>query len=326
MSQSQSGDVQEEILGVLRRGAEYTIISQKSGDKWNLRFLKVSKLSLSLRHHLFDLPLHLQGEVNVIISIVSGICEASKYYTQVISPLLNTLGVTHKPLYTTSCTSIKEFAQSLTGTVILLSGDGGVNDLVNYAKSGLIIVLIPMGSGNAIYNSYIKNELYTMLRGSPIPLPNFEVSFSQAILDGKQLESMLGAVIVSYGFHPTLVDESEKYREYGAKRFEMVAEELLKKPRKYTGTVNGEEMKGYAAATMVKKLDSDFEVSAENELRLIHTDTSDLMKGYHGGLGAWRVDRVEFQARGKICVDGLIVELMGQAVVEEVPSRMKLVI
>ncbi|KAI6251369.1 hypothetical protein HI914_00925 [Erysiphe necator] len=316
----------ENIIGVWREGIKYVVIRKKTDKVPNLQFFSIPDLPAHLESKFYDLPLHLQKDVHVIISVTSGIGLAAQYYTEVILPLLNALGVACKAFYTTDCDSLKKIAPTLSGTVILLSGDGGVSDIINYTKSHLTIVLFPMGSGNAIYNSYIKDGLYTLLRGSSKPLPNFRAKFKQAFLKGSQIESMLGAVIISYGFHATLVEESEKYRHHGEKRFLNVAEELLKNPQKYVGSVNGEEMKGYAAATLVKKLDKDYMISPENELRLIHTDTSDLMKGYSEGLGAWKVDKIDFNVEGKMCLDGHIIEVHGQVLVEMSNSVIDLVV
>ncbi|POS86105.1 hypothetical protein EPUL_002530 [Erysiphe pulchra] len=316
----------EDIIGVWREGTKYTIISQKKVESHRLQFQTTTALPAHLESQLFDLPLHLQNDVHVIISVFSGIGLAAQYFTQIISPLLNILGVKFRPYYTTNCDSIKDIAPGLSGTVILLSGDGGVNDILNFASSRLTIALFPMGSGNALYNSYIKNGLHSLLRGSSQSLPNFRANFEKACLGGKQLKSMLGAVILSYGFHATLVEESEKYRQDGENRFLKVAEALLKNPRTYFGSVNREKMRGYAAATLVKKLDKNFTISPKNELRLIHIDTSDLMRGYSEGLGAWRVDKVDFYAQGKMCLDGYIIEINGEVLVEVVESVVDLVV
>ncbi|RKF58990.1 putative cortical actin cytoskeleton protein vip1 [Erysiphe neolycopersici] len=316
----------EDIIGVWREGTNYTIISQKKVETPSLQFYTTSALPAHLESQLFDLPLHLQIDVHVIISVSSGTGLATQYYTQIISPLLSVLGVSFRPFYTSNCDSIKEIVPSLSGTVILLSGDGGVNDIINFASSRLTIVLFPMGSGNALYHSHIKNGLHSLLRGSSQSLPNFRAMFEQANLSGKQLESMLGAVILSYGFHATLVEESEKYRHDGEERFLKVAEALLKNPRTYVGSVNQEVMRGYAAATLVKKLDKDFTISPKNELRLIHVDTSNLMKGYSEGLGAWKVDKVDFHAQGKMCLDGSIIEVNGEVLVEMAESVVDLVV
>lgn len=124
----------EDIIGVWRKGTEYTIISQKDVETPSLQFQTTSALPARLESQLFDLPLHLQNDVHVIISVSSGTGLATQYYTQIISPLFNVLGVAFRPFYTTNCDSIKDIAPSLSGTVILLSGDGGVNDILNFAS------------------------------------------------------------------------------------------------------------------------------------------------------------------------------------------------
>ncbi|KAI1002077.1 hypothetical protein K3495_g6129 [Podosphaera aphanis] len=319
---------EKDVLGIWKKDGddEFTIIGQEKGARWDLSVTKVRHFPPELEMLVFQRPAYLDEEVHVIISTLSGDGLASSYYDKIIAPLLKALQVKINPLYSTSGDSVRRFVAELTGTVILLSGDGGVNDLINNAKCRLTIILFPLGSGNAIYSSYIKNGLWSLLHGTPRPLPAFRVSFDRATLCGEPIESIHGAVIASYGFHPSLIEESDKCRELGPSRFERVAEKLLINSKTYQGTVNGEKMRGYAAATMVKKLDERFCVSPENEFRLIHTDTSNLMKGYTEGLNAWKVERVEIEACGKICVDGLLIQVDGLTVIEEVDSAADLVV
>ncbi|EPQ61530.1 BgtA-20535 [Blumeria graminis f. sp. tritici] len=316
----------QKILGAWENGTDYTILSQTSGDTHPIQVHKVSQLPEHLESHLLTLPHYVKGDVYVIISILSGKLIACMYYSRIVAPLLDAMGVKHKALYTSTRHSIKEFATWISGTVILLSGDGGVNDLVNSLRCRVTLILFPLGTGNALFNSHIQDGIQTLLRGTPRPLPNFRVSFQEAFIDNQAVKSILGVVVASYGFHPVLLHEFEKSRRLDTRQFDKLAQELLKTPMQFVGKVNGENMKGYAAVTMVKKLDDRFCVSVDNSFRLIHLDTSDLMKGYVEGLGAWKVDKVELEGVcGKMCIDGLLLDVQGRVVIEEVESVIDLV-
>jgi len=148
--------------------------------------------------------------------------------------------------------------------VILLSGDGGVVEIVNallqkgsksskYIKP--VISQLPLGTGNALFNSThrispesqervaIPPSIYvqclrTLLRGQPHPLPIFKASFSPGARflsdEGRVAtpihnNTLYGAVVASYGLHSTLVADSDttEYRKHGIQRFGMAAKELL---------------------------------------------------------------------------------------------------
>ncbi|KAK3324673.1 ATP-NAD kinase-like domain-containing protein [Cercophora scortea] len=174
---------------------------------------------------------------------------------------------------TKSSHTIRDFAQSLTAgvddataastspsrTVILLSGDGGVVDLLNGLDSAAqpspapTVALLPLGTGNALFHSLHKPlytsispspspillALRTLFKGTAAPLPTFRASFSP----GAHLVStppvpithLVGAIVASYGFHAQLVWESDTpaYRVHGDKRFGMAAAELLKESHGY---------------------------------------------------------------------------------------------
>ncbi|KAI8629225.1 TRM-domain-containing protein [Xylariaceae sp. FL1651] len=200
-------------------------------------------------------------------------------------------------------------------TVVLLSGDGGVVDMLNGRASTAgdgddddnssnaagrdvelrdlpLIAMLPLGTGNALFNSLHKTAsppaasvlvqgLRTLLRGKAAPLPSFQAVFpegSRMITYSKAASSdsspstntggssnsttnnsisppalapsslqeqteyvsrLYGVVVASYGFHSQLVWESDTpaYRRHGAKRFGMVAAELLKESHAYRATV-----------------------------------------------------------------------------------------
>lgn len=163
-------------------------------------------------------------------------------------------------------------------TVILVSGDGGIVDLLSAASpppsseedkdttiSSILlptVVILPLGTGNALFHSLHKPHydksitatpshlvlaLRALFQGRPAPLPTFQASFSPAahpvsgaeVSTETQITAMTGAIVASYGFHAQLVWESDTpaYRVHGAKRFGMVAQELLGESHAYHAVV-----------------------------------------------------------------------------------------
>ena len=162
------------------------------------------------------LPPHLSPdrEVHVVISTRSGKHEAETFYSNTLHGYL-TDHVPHLELRknyfvhtTTSVTSITELTSKLflfnakkgvKNTIILLSGDGGMVDIVNAMTTTLqrevddnrppsiffkpVIVLFPLGTANALCHSasiVAKDPLEVMMTGRARTLPQFEVRFSRA--------------------------------------------------------------------------------------------------------------------------------------------------
>ena len=162
------------------------------------------------------LPSHLSTdrEVHVIISTHSGSHAAQQYYDDTLSPFL-TKHASHlelkKNLFvhtTTLPTSISTLTSKLflfnakkgvKNTILLLSGDGGIVDLINTLTTTLqreiddtrppsiffkpIVCLFPCGTANALANSagIVKKEpLEVLMTGRARPLPQFEVTFSRS--------------------------------------------------------------------------------------------------------------------------------------------------
>ncbi|KAK4693219.1 hypothetical protein P7C71_g4140, partial [Lecanoromycetidae sp. Uapishka_2] len=204
----------------------------------------------------------------VIISTGSGHGEAQSYFDNVVKPTFTASGI-HEHAYqvhtTSSNKSITEFASAVllpranegySQTVLLLSGDGGVVDIVNAMLSSArtdqfikpVIGLATMGTGNALANSTGLNRDFTrgmrhFFRGEPKNLPTFSATFSpgsQFLVDeGSRTEPLAdpdtepgvvyGAVVCSWALHASLVADSDtaEYRKHGAQRFQMAAKELL---------------------------------------------------------------------------------------------------
>jgi hypothetical protein len=97
-------------------------------------------------HSLSHLPPHLglpSEDFHIIISTKSGAEQAVAVFENVLKPVLSTVGLdenSYQVLRTESSDTVKEFAggrlreranQGVAQTVVLLSGDGGVVDVVN---------------------------------------------------------------------------------------------------------------------------------------------------------------------------------------------------
>jgi diacylglycerol kinase family enzyme len=311
------------------------------------------------------------------------LCQAETFYSRILKGYLQSFGLEetqdwsperdqdkYELVLTKSDQTVRDLGKELsrplpTGqarTIILLSGDGGVVDLINGSTEEKAaaaapppgpkptIILLPLGTGNALFHSLHKPlyaaaptepspyvlALRTLLRGVPAPLPTFEavfapgsrlISYSDAAekpdeeeeeQTGKEqtraVSRLTGAIVASYGFHASLVWESDTpaYRKHGAQRFQMAAAELLKLGHGYEVDVevrlagSGAEEEwtrvgregdrfGYVLATLVSSLEKTFTISPDSapldgRLRLVTFGdvggerTMDVMKAaYDGG-------------------------------------------
>ncbi|OJJ45541.1 hypothetical protein ASPZODRAFT_134226, partial [Penicilliopsis zonata CBS 506.65] len=234
--------------------------------------------SLLSQHYCEVLPDHLlisqgdrKGLIYVIISVVSGTGFANSFFQQILRPYLSALGLeNYEVVQTQSDRTITELTHSklledarlgVPQTIILLSGDGGLMDIVDmfyHAPDKVLlapptIALIPTGTGNAMASSMglldsPSSALRALLRGSKRFLPVLEASFtpgSRFVIEEGQNRAPIsknsnigeyqinpkvyGAVVASWGVHAALVADSDtvEYRRFGADRFKMAAKELL---------------------------------------------------------------------------------------------------
>lgn len=297
------------------------------------------------------------SSLDVIVSVRSGTGQSQEFYEAVLRPLLEILGVgeeSYGVIFTKDAKSVKEYAQERWGsnkaagsskkeTVILLSGDGGIVDLLNGSSTAPpeggttpTVALIPLGTGNALFHSlhkphYARTDppapshlvlaLRALLGGRPAALPTFQASFSEgshlveeSTGSSAGVSHLTGAIVASYGFHSQLVWESDTpaYRKHGARRFGMVAQELLGESHAYRAAVeaspplssSSSQDKGpgaaptrfsYILATMVSNLEKTFAISPhsrplDGQLRLVYfgdvggEKTMEIMKAaYDGG-------------------------------------------
>lgn len=209
--------------------------------------------------------------LTVVVSIKSGTGQAETFYKQALLPTLQFLGVEEKRDYVVHFTASADYVTRLAQTtildnatrqihqrVILLSGDGGIQEIINaitvdekrlkdnphYVPPQISI--IPLGTGNALANSIGVFEtdntygLSHMLRGSARTLPLMRVEFSpEAVIithEGKEKIPTYGnfpciyaAVVCSWGIHAAIVADSdtEEFRKQGAERFTAAAKQNL---------------------------------------------------------------------------------------------------
>ncbi|OAG08250.1 uncharacterized protein CC84DRAFT_1162227 [Paraphaeosphaeria sporulosa] len=216
-------------------------------------------------------------ETHVIISTGSGTGKAGIFYEKAVKPILETLWpeghtnfLTHR---TESATTIQELTNDIffptasagiSLRIVLLTGDGGVIDLVNGLLAQPVsptyraptVVLLPLGTANALYHSInVENArqdtwglkalcLNPSDEAHRRPLPIFTASFSpgarlltneardEEVLpqDPKSGRPILhGTVVASWAMHASLVADSDtaEYRKFGIDRFKMAAKEAL---------------------------------------------------------------------------------------------------
>jgi diacylglycerol kinase family enzyme len=210
--------------------------------------------------------------VHVLISTLSGSHSALDFFNtniksdlDAIHPIYN-VTLTDSPSTITSYTKSTIYPSALAGepqTVILLSGDGGISDIVDTLHACLQtpapqsyitpnIALLPLGTGNALAHSTNlgdpKHAVSRLFAGTPRAIPTFTVSFSPGAMllsnEGQTRtpisSAMHGCVVFSWGLHASLVHMSDTpaAREHGIARFKMAAETLLKDSHAYRGQVS----------------------------------------------------------------------------------------
>lgn len=237
-----------------------------------------------------QLPTHLSTnrDIHVIISVLSGNQGAEEYFNSTLKPILKRHSIEHTVHKTASAKSIidlthETFIHGATKgtkqTILLLSGDGGIVDIVNTISGALmrdtydtragtvfirpVVVLFPMGTANALAWSagVAEDPIKVMFEGRPRPLPSFEAKFSSGSklvynegrsrvdipLNYEQDAAVLyGAVVASWGLHASLVHRSDtaELRKHGIERFKMAAQELVKEGHVYKGTVKIRRTRG----------------------------------------------------------------------------------
>ena len=276
---------------------ELTVSASESLVAWKIgglppAFLKGHPISRGLPPHL-QIPPNANGECNVhvIISTGSGTGDAETYFEHVVENYFR-ITAFESDRYTLHTTDSENFITDLTKriflpranegihqTILLLTGDGGIVDLINdllsahlsstYTKP--VVGLFALGTGNALANSTGLNEghsrgLAPFLFGAPRNLPTFTVRFSSGsdslVDEGRKAVPLdytdddvgivYGAVVCSWALHASLVADSDttEYRKYGSERFQIVAKELL-------SPSDGSESHRYRGKITLLKIDAD---------------------------------------------------------------------
>lgn len=239
---------------------------------------------------LSALPAHLSSscDLTVLVSTSSGGSSATTYYTTILEPLLQALSLSPTVVLTTTATSIPEtlsaLSQTRPQTLLLLSGDTGIHEALNASlPPSLALAIFPLGTGNALSSSYHgpSGALRALLFGTPKPLPLFTAAFPHGTrwLDtGLPATTVLGAVVVSWGFHASLVADAEALRgkDVGVERFKVAAAGNLSAPlHAYRGEVSYAALGGgwtvvprsehfYVLVTLCSNLESAFRISPES--------------------------------------------------------------
>lgn len=219
-----------------------------------------------------EFPPHLknnnENRVDVIVSTNAGIGGAQEIETSVLRPLwglakkvaedeVSESDQNYHLTVTQNAETVRDFSRTVRSssgdnrsrTIILLSGDGGVVDLLNGSDETPpegcepVISILPLGTGNALFHSSHKPlysdpgptplvlGLRTLFLGQPTPLPAFRASFSPGSRivtftdkskgtdqeDGDlhltkeetSVSYLDGAIVASYGFHASIVYESD---------------------------------------------------------------------------------------------------------------------
>lgn len=224
-------------------------------------------------------------ETHIIISTASGTTKAQLFHDQVLTPILESLFPKGHPNFLTHVTDSPSSIKNLTSDIflptaqagiplriLLLSGDGGIVDLINglssHPKSPSYLppklVLLPLGTANALYHSTTAGQdttwgLRALASQVSKPLPTFTATFSpgaRLLTHEGQIEEALptneagdpvlhGAVVASWAMHASLVADSDTpaYRPHGISRFQMAAKEALfpaggSLPHAYQGTIS----------------------------------------------------------------------------------------
>ncbi|KAL9597058.1 MAG: hypothetical protein Q9219_005387 [cf. Caloplaca sp. 3 TL-2023] len=276
-------------------GTRYAVIPQMA---FNLPSAYTDRLLLrEIPEHLRIPPFQDNArDLHVVISVGSGLGEAQQFYDKALIGALRAWFISSKDWHThvtESERSVTELVEQIIlprandgvkQTIVLLSGDGGVVDVVNalllsprgsnYVKP--ILGLIYLGTGNALaHSSGLDRDrtqgLRNLLSGTPRSLPIFTARFSPGSVlltdEGRKKEplplkdghpTLYGVVVCSWALHASLVADSDttKYRRHGAKRFQMAGKRLLR-PK------DGSKAHVYDGKITLYKTDDDGEVFPE---------------------------------------------------------------
>lgn len=234
------------------------------------------------------------GELVVLHSSTAG--AAYDAYSSLLKPLLEYFHIEHTYIPTKSADTIAESAAKLTlnskdslKTIVVLGGDTSVHELVNHlpnletssensANARLRIAVIPTGSGNALATSSGIKTPIDAVRGifqsTYAPLSTFSIIFKPN--NGPVNGPIYALVVASWGFHASLVADSErlrsKYKDNPTERFKEAARRLMQDQKQaYYGEVHSGSSKlygdthSYLLFTPVTQLEPGFVMSPDSK-------------------------------------------------------------
>lgn len=259
-------------------------VPEDQGNPYRLSLFRTTEIPAEVpeRYVIRDLPPYLRhgvnAEVDVIVSTKSGTGLALRVWEDVLQHLWQLIAshvgeqrtlqahgrqaptseLYYRLSITQSAETIRNFSKSVwasndqsprSRTIVLLSGDGGVVELLNGSDQDSshatlpLMALLPLGTGNGLFHSMHKplylspgpsplvHGLRTLFQGTASDLPVFRASFSpgsrivtftdkasatgESNNDAKFLKEetsvshLNGAIVASYGFHASIVYESD---------------------------------------------------------------------------------------------------------------------
>ncbi|ORY84495.1 ATP-NAD kinase-like domain-containing protein [Protomyces lactucae-debilis] len=245
-------DMDEPVL-LSKEGSGYLFFSISSDGMLNYK--TASRISGSMTSYLVD-PLTFNGErapVVVLTSPASGEGNALQTYQRLLLPILKHFKVDHSHIALSDANTASYLAkngQYTANTIfILLSGDGVLHEVINGLAENthfeahytpIRLCPIPCGSGNGLASSLKMTNVARGIRA--LFKPNWT---TLPVLHAKSSAGSINryaAVVVSYGLHAALVDDSAstEFREkYGTDRFKEAANRHLRpKPYLYKGKLS----------------------------------------------------------------------------------------
>lgn len=170
---------------------------------------------------------HLQN-LHVLLNPVSGAGGAPSYFSNTLEPFLSRHAIPYALHRTTSATSTSTLASTLKtpATIIILSGDGTLHELLSglSPKAEITFIPIPHGTANALYHSLFRTSnplasLASIYSSKPKLLPLAQVALNH--------QTILAHVVVSTALHASILFDSDKLREStpGIERFKKAAQQ-----------------------------------------------------------------------------------------------------
>lgn len=250
------------------------------------------------------------AKIIVVDSVAAGRSTdaTTRFYTTLLKPVLEFVGVDHVCWQTTSAQSTRAFAKLVESRslVVFLSGDTSISEFMDELEvrtelEDVSVLPVPLGSGNAIANSLGMvsplKSIQALLSGIKVHMPLYKVEMEGVkLLSGKPCESAHFLIVFSWALHSTLVYESDKAemrRKYGTERFAMAAKAIAQRDPHFR-TVDGRDL-SYLLVTSMPKLEATFTISPDSDptmdqLHVVEMDHTDprrlmevIMKGYNQG-------------------------------------------